>query len=104
MQFCDACEELLNIDSTSENNKLILSCSKCDNKVESKHLIIYEKDINSEDNYFNILKYAREDITLPRERTFCITCNKNVLTSYIRKDKTMKKIHICHNCNNYWGG
>jgi DNA-directed RNA polymerase subunit M/transcription elongation factor TFIIS len=103
MQFCDSCEEVLTIDSTNENNKLILTCNKCGSKVESKHLIIYEKDANSEDNYLTILKYAREDITLPRERAFCSTCNKNVITSYIRKDKTMKKMHVCHICNSYWG-
>jgi DNA-directed RNA polymerase subunit M/transcription elongation factor TFIIS len=102
MEFCSQCDNLL-ILNTENTKELSNVCLNCGNKQAVKgSTMIYEESFNVERNKENLLRYACDIITIPRKMEYCPSCKKNEIVSVIRQSKTLKYIHICCKCRNYF--
>ena len=130
MHFCSVCENMLYIKIDEQNfNNLIYYCRKCGNNedINENNITILKTYFNNDDldenennntnktnntneYLYNINKYTKYDVTLPRSKN--IKCpnpdcssnkdgNKEVL--YIRyDDNNMHYVYMCSICDKVW--
>lgn len=117
LNFCNTCDNLLELYSNEEEQKLYLGCKACsEKKVYDKTQCIYsnESTINLSD-IINKNPYLRDDITLPsitaNSNIQCPNkkCKSNIMESidtdvnYIKYDnEVMSYMYICKHCNQKW--
>ena len=68
LNFCDKCNNLMNIYSDEETSKLYLGCKRCSNKKvfdEDKKCIYTNESTIELSDIINTNPYLTEDITLP---------------------------------------
>lgn len=118
LNFCDNCNNLMDIFSDEENSKLYLGCKCCSNKKdfseENKCIYTNESTIELSD-IINTNPYLREDITLPHIKnnpnikcpnTECICNTDDSVESeiiYIKYDsEELSYMYICKHCDQKW--
>lgn len=102
MEFCDYCSTMLVLD-TEDTKELMNICTNCGHKQPIKNTTkIYEEKFDETTLSENLLKYACDNIVVPRKMEYCPTCKKEEIVSIIRKKVTLKEIYICCKCKNYW--
>ncbi len=118
LNFCDNCNNLMDIYSDEENKKLYLGCKCCSNKIDfnERDKCIYSNEKNIElSDIINSNKYLSDDITLPVIRgnknikcpnTECICNQQEDIESeitYIKYDtEKLSFLYICKHCKQKW--
>lgn len=100
MKFCPECSALLELDPTENILKYI--CKSCAYSVEETNPIIYRHDFNVNNINFNLIKNAKYNSTILKDKLFCSHCNKDNIVSILREKDTLKRIFICSVCDTYW--
>mgnify|MGYP001163952056 FL=1 len=118
LNFCDNCNNLMDIYSDEETNKLYLGCKCCSNKVDynETNKCIYTNEAHIElSDIINANQYLTEDVTLPvikgnpnikcpNEQCICNVDDKvesEIL--YIKYDsEKLSFMYICKHCNQKW--
>ena len=118
LNFCDNCNNLMDIYSDEESSKLYLGCKACSSKkdFEDEKKCIYTNESTIElSDIINTNPYLTEDITLPVIKvnpnikcpnSECI-CNKDKSVDseiiYIKYDsEKLSYMYICKHCNQKW--
>lgn len=117
MEFCDICDNMLNL-KVEEDDSLIFNCKSCNtNKPceESQNTCVYKSNYGGNEKVFYELfinKYTFDDPTLPKVNNIqCpnldCECNKKSDVPheviYVRyNDADMKYIYLCCNCKLAW--
>jgi DNA-directed RNA polymerase subunit M/transcription elongation factor TFIIS len=118
LNFCENCNNLMDIYSDEESSKLYLGCKACSFKkdFEEEHKCIYTNESTIElCDIINTNPFLTEDITLPVIKgnpnikcpnADCI-CNKDKSVEseiiYIKYDsEKLSYMYICKHCNQKW--
>ena len=111
MDFCPSCGELLVVDTRVEDpkeakDKLYYRCMRCDKRTEANKtdFKLFEEDFVRPRNIDNLIKYACNDIVVPRKQMHCPKCKKESIVAVIRMPNSLRGIFICCKCKNYWEG
>lgn len=99
--FCDLCESLLVID-TQNTKELVEKCTMCGNVQKVDNNLIFSENFVKNRNKDNLIKYACDLITVPRQEEYCPSCKKKEIVAVLRKDKTLEHMYICCKCRNNW--
>lgn len=109
MEFCPDCGELLTVatepkDPEEAKDQLFYSCIRCDtrHKAKKRDYKLFEEDFTKPRNFESLLKYACDNITVPRQYKKCPKCKKEEIVAVLRMPHSMKGIYICCKCKNYW--
>ena len=118
LNFCDKCNNIMDIYSDEENSKLYLGCKCCSNKKdfdEGKKCIYTNESTIELSDIINTNPYLTEDITLPvikgnpnikcpNEDCICNTDSKvETEIIYIKYDtEKLSYMYICKHCNQKW--
>ena len=117
LNFCDNCNNLMDIYSDEETKKLYLGCKCCSNKTdfnESNKCIYTNESIIELSDIINSNQYLTEDITLPLIRgNPNIKCpNSECETNKEKKpcnivyikynEEKMNYMYICESCGQKW--
>lgn len=116
LNFCDDCENLMDLYSDEENKTLYLGCKACGKQKDfNRSQCIYsnESTINISD-IINKNDHLKDDITLPIisdnpnikcPNAGCIsnTSDKSSEINFIKYDQQMMSyMYICRDCNQKW--
>lgn len=118
LNFCDNCNNLMDIYSDEENSKLYLGCKCCSNKKDfnkdKKCIYTNESTIELSD-IISANPYLKEDITLPLIKgnpnikcpnQECICNTSDSVESeiiYVKYDvDKLSYMYICKHCNQKW--
>lgn len=118
LNFCDNCNNLMDIYSDEETKKLYLGCKCCSNKTdfnEGNKCIYTNESIIELSDIINSNQYLTEDITLPLIRgnpnikcpnADCDGNTKEGIDSeilYIKyNSEKLSYMYICKHCNTKW--
>lgn len=116
LNFCNNCDNLMDLYSDEEKQKLYLGCKSCGNQKdfnESKCIYSNESSIDLSD-IINHNQHLKEDITLPVisnnpnikcPNKACVSNTSDKLSeiNFIKYDKEMMSyMYICRDCNQKW--
>ena len=118
LNFCDNCNNLMDIYSDEETKKLYLGCKCCSNKTdfnEGNKCIYTNESIIELSDIINSNQYLTEDITLPLiqgnpnikcPNADCDSNTKEGIGSeilYIKyNSEKLSYMYICKHCNTKW--
>ena len=118
LNFCDNCNNLMDIYSEEETSKLYLGCKCCSNKkdFDEGNKCIYNNEAKIElSDIINTNPYLREDITLPVIKgntnikcpnEECVCNTKDTVETeiiYVKYDADkLNYLYICKHCKQKW--
>ena len=117
MRFCDACDNMMFIRSSSQSSsgqndeqRLYFECRNCQSVAPVKDACIFESNHSDDRNSYEqfMSKNIRYDVTLPRAHNIpCPTCIRNndggsSSVLFIKYDADLKFLYFCERCDTFW--